>query len=207
MNKTFRDLTSEDVAFLKDLQHEMNTQNTVGQASPRFWVVRDIVREYGCTEDYSHGSELYCCNGEKIEKFDDFVRNLKDVLEKSGGNYEVTFSDEDDKGVIIMKIEDIAGDEVLRYMEFSLSDLVKELVSDEVISDDTFERINYKDVPRICESTLFLTLKECKEYIDKYYYNYTENVHSYAMTAYRSSQIERLYDVLENVDFEKLVVK
>ena len=32
-------LTANEITFLKELQDELNTQDTFGQADPRFWVV------------------------------------------------------------------------------------------------------------------------------------------------------------------------
>ena len=48
MNK----ISKKDIEFLKELQHEMLTQDTVCQADPRFWVVQQKVRTYGIHEDY-----------------------------------------------------------------------------------------------------------------------------------------------------------
>ena len=35
-----RDISQEDIEFLKRLQLEMNTQDTTGTADPRFWVIK-----------------------------------------------------------------------------------------------------------------------------------------------------------------------
>lgn len=43
-------LSSEDLAFLRGLQEELNTQPTLGTADPRFWVIMDY--EYVPTEDW-----------------------------------------------------------------------------------------------------------------------------------------------------------
>lgn len=32
-------MTKEQIEFLNSLQQELNTQNNVGQANPRFWVI------------------------------------------------------------------------------------------------------------------------------------------------------------------------
>lgn len=32
-------ITDKEIKFLSDLQHELNTQDHVGQADPRFWVI------------------------------------------------------------------------------------------------------------------------------------------------------------------------
>ena len=35
-----RDISQEDIEFLKRLQLDMNTQDTTGTADPRFWVIK-----------------------------------------------------------------------------------------------------------------------------------------------------------------------
>lgn len=55
----------------------------------------------------------------------------------------------------------------------------------------------------ICENTLFLTKSECKKHIELNHYHYN-NPHSYAMTAWRSPQVEKLYEVLKSTDWEKV---
>ena len=39
-----RDISREDIEFLKSLQLEMNTQDTTGTADPRFWVIKGSER-------------------------------------------------------------------------------------------------------------------------------------------------------------------
>ena len=39
-----RDISQEDIEFLKRLQLEMNTQDTTGTADPRFWVIKGSER-------------------------------------------------------------------------------------------------------------------------------------------------------------------
>jgi len=60
-----------------------------------------------------------------------------------------------------------------------------------------YPRIKYYD-------PMFLTKKECEDHIERNGYNYSEP-HSYAMTAFRSPQVEKLYDVLQNTDWESLL--
>lgn len=56
-------LTQEELDFLIDLQHELNTQDTVSQADPRFWVVAGTQKVY-VGKEYSEGEEL--CGGESV---------------------------------------------------------------------------------------------------------------------------------------------
>ena len=50
-------LTQEELDFLIELQHELNTQDTICQADPRFWVVAGTQKT--CVgQEYSEGEEL-----------------------------------------------------------------------------------------------------------------------------------------------------
>ena len=40
-------ITEDEIRFLKELQKEMNTQDSCGQADPRYWVIRDFDKVYG----------------------------------------------------------------------------------------------------------------------------------------------------------------
>ena len=56
-------LTVEEILFLMELQKEMNTQDQVGQADPRFWVIKGTEREYGIETGYEDGANLVDDNG------------------------------------------------------------------------------------------------------------------------------------------------
>lgn len=69
-------MNKEDIKFLKNLQHEMLTQDTVGQANPRFWVIIDKIKHYGIDSDYGYdGVEILSDGGEII------ATNLKELYE------------------------------------------------------------------------------------------------------------------------------
>ena len=50
-------ITKEEIEFLKELQKEMNTQDTVSQADPRFWVIAGAKKEY-VGEEYGENDVL-----------------------------------------------------------------------------------------------------------------------------------------------------
>lgn len=60
-HKNDLNLSSEDIQFLKDLSYELNTQDHVGQANPRFWVIMDTKKVYGYDKEYRgyDGMKLY----------------------------------------------------------------------------------------------------------------------------------------------------
>ena len=64
----------------------------------------------------------------------------------------------------------------------------------------TFEdvRINYP-------STLFLTYEDACDHLRKNYYHYSENAHPYAMTAWRDPTCERLWKILQEVQWDACI--
>jgi hypothetical protein len=47
----------------------------------------------------------------------------------------------------------------------------------------------------------FITKRACQEYIDKYGYNHS-NPHTYAMTAFRNHEYEKLINTLKTIKFD-----
>lgn len=73
------------------------------------------------------------------------------------------------------------------------------------LDDSQFYVTNYRDMrDQIAPNTMFLTKQECKEHIKRNHYHYKEP-HTYAMTAWRSPQVEKLYDILKNMDWDSLI--
>ena len=52
---------------------------------------------------------------------------------------------------------------------------------------------------------MFLTNKSCKEHIRLNNYHYSSDAHSYAMTAWRSPEVEKLFKILQEVDWDKML--
>lgn len=72
---------------------------------------------------------------------------------------------------------------------------------------DDVEIGNYEKVDIIYPDSMFLTHKECENHLRKYGYNYSEDAHAYAMTAYRSPEVETLLNLLETVDWDSVNLK
>lgn len=71
-----------------------------------------------------------------------------------------------------------------------------------LLDDSDFHTCGYRDEPNsIVPDTFFITKAECKQHISLNHYHY-KNPHTYAMTAWRSPQVEMLYEILQNTDWE-----
>jgi hypothetical protein len=183
-------LNKEDIQFLKELQHEMITQDTVCQASPRFWVVMQTVRDYWVDDDID-GVCIYDTDAAE-SVFEGELEELPDWLKE---NFDVITSCKCDNGFL-----EITCDDENEYFITDISD-IKDFLT--IYASEQYSVCYYRNREEIAQDTMFLTLRECKEHIEANKHHYTKP-HSYAMTAWRSPQVARLFKILETANFDKL---
>lgn len=165
----------------------MNTQDHVSQADPRFWIVQGTIKEYGIDSEYADGSELCHVDGDEVaENMEEACKFLNDKNEDSDVNDIPKFKYNDDLDSISF-IDDDGDKRSLCDFEDVLNYL-----------DNPDYRIAYfRNVDKNYEDTLFLTNAACKAHIKTNHHHYPADAHSYAMTAWRSPQVERLYEILK----------
>lgn len=178
-------ITEDEIRFLKELQKEMNTQDSCGQADPRYWVIRDFNKVYG----------------EKLNNPDGFtVYDSDDGNEVCEIKYQIFGSSK-------------MADEILKELEeqgYELSEEDRQRICDaydldsliESLEELDFSVMQYEIVPKY--SGMFLTQKAAEEHLRANYYHYSDNATTYAMTAWRSKEADMLYKILHSVDFEQL---
>lgn len=178
-------ITEDEIRFLKELQKEMNTQDSCGQADPRYWVIRDFDKVYGEKLNNPDGLTVY---------------NSDDGNEVCEIEYRMFGSSK-------------MADEILKELEeqeYELSDNDKQTICDaydldsliEALEELDFSVMQYEIVPKYFG--MFLTQKAAEEHLRANYYHYSGNATTYAMTAWRSKEADMLYKILHSVDFEQL---
>lgn len=180
----------EDMEFLKELQNEMLTQDHVYQASPRFWVVMQTVRDYWVDDDID-GACIY----DKDSAENEFEGELEELADWIKENFDAVGKCECDNGFLEIVCED--------DNEYCIDDVPEIRGFLEEYAPGRYSVCNYRDREEIVKNTMFLTLRECKEHIRLNHYHYNKP-HPYAMTAWRSPQVEKLYKILENTNWEEL---
>ena len=66
--------------------------------------------------------------------------------------------------------------------------------------DKHYQVTGYREEEYIVQDTMFLTLREAQDHIKRNYYHYSDKVHPYAMTAWRSPQVSKLIDILSKIN-------
>lgn len=198
-------ITSEQILFLQKLQNEMNTQDNCSQADPRYWVIKGSERLYHVEE--ADGYELYNKEAAEVvaENTKDICEYIKDnlleqICENHGIEYQI-YTEESIFGDdhICIKCTDSDGEEYIQELE-NLDEIQEWL---EETGYDEYTVISYKTIPKIYENVMFLTQTDAELHLRANYYHYSEDAHTYAMTAWRSRRVEELIKILQTVDWEE----
>ncbi|WP_339193913.1 hypothetical protein MKY95_19190 [Paenibacillus sp. FSL P4-0176] len=174
---------NEDLKFLKELQAELNTQETDCQAAPRFWTIMDYKKSPG-NVDYDSGEIEYYHNDGDYISFGNF-NDLKEFIEE---HYEEEIDDD-----LRWHLSDDDFESLWQYIEENLN------------GDGYFDSVFVKEVEFIAPNTMFLTKAEAKRHLELNHYHYTSKAHAYAMTAWRAPKVERLLKILSELDFDSLI--
>lgn len=177
-NKSIED----DIQFLKDLQHKLINQETDYQASPRFWMIKDY-RTVPANEDYDFSHIAYFHSDGDYTEFE----NVDDLKEYLNDHY----SDDEYSGLKdLLENKNTSFEELWEYVGENMND------------DENFREVPVKEESFLVPNTMFLTKESAKNHLKVNHYHYSKKAHTYAMTAWRSPQVERLMNILENFDWD-----
>jgi len=188
-------ISKDDVEFLKKLQNTMNTQDHVCQAEPRYWVIQATVKEFGIDSEYADGSILSSCDG------DNLADDMKEAFDYLQGDATESMSED-----IIKSMSYDEASDTISYVDEENEEQVLCDFDDVLtfLNDDTISISNYRNVEQIYANTMFITNDACKAHIKANHYHYAADAHSYAMTAWRSPEIERLWKIIETLNWSEL---
>lgn len=168
-------ISDEDYEFLKDLQHELNTQTNDGNADPVYWGVMET-REVGVPDG---------CGDERIYLGDGGTETLEGAVAYVG-----SYLVDDEDMEAWNEVDKTNIDDVVTFCR-------EKLGMPEVRVVDVEKK---SEISR--QTGAFLTKRACQQYIDRYGYNHAQP-RTYAMTAYRNFEFERLLKFLKTMEFKE----
>lgn len=194
-----RKMTAEDKEFLRQLQLEMNTQDNTGTRDPRFWVIKGTETFRNSDDPDTYG--LMNDGGTVAENSDDVCAYLNENI--------LPYCDVDriDCHIERESIWGIGGEFVLRYKNVDGEDdhdyfTVEEL--NEFLTNNGYGELEIFGISTravIYPNTMFLTEKDAREHLRSNDYHYSEDAHTYCMSAWRSPVVERLWTILREVQW------
>lgn len=169
-------MSFEDYHFLMELQQELTAQSNDGNADPVYWGVmetREVGVPEGCGDAFVYfGDGIVLTLEETVEWVNERINDYSKEVRDYWGKC--------DKNCMYDLIDFIQ--ERMGHFECTCVNLSNE----QFLSQET---------------GAFLTKRACQNYIDNFGYNHS-NPHTYAMTAYRNFELERLLKILrEGLDF------
>lgn len=175
-------ISKEDIVFLMELQKEMNTQDTVGQANPRYWVIRDYEKFFGESLNDPSGVVVYY-DGSEIVTVDYDGKGDREIINDAQSQlvnyFDISYPDDP-----VHEIYDI--------------DTLKEYCEENDLTCIEYQYVRKYD-------NFFLTQKDAEDHLRSNYYHFDEDASTYAMTAWRNPRVERLYKILQETDWSSLL--
>lgn len=194
-------LSNDDIKFLKELQKELNTEDNVGTANPRYWVIRQPERIYHLDEDEAD----YYVFIDECDKYELTLEDLKDKLEFLCDDNLKSVEVKD--GVLTFEYFDEWLEEVEEYkVDYDNyytdgKDKILELLESDV------SVAYYKEVDATVDNCMFLTQIDAENHLRANDYHYHEKARTYCMCGWRSPRFERLINILSKTDFDSILEK
>lgn len=193
-----RPLTDADIQFLTQLQSDLNTQDTMGNRDPRFWVIQQS-SDISCPPD--EADTVHVIQNSACEVIAHNLQDFLDHLQDRYYKYNIQIKHPDGAYFWHMKIVNMADEEFEDDHITDIDDVIN-LLARAGITDYSVSYSRKTTGP--VQDTLFLTHKDCEDHLRKYSYNYHEDAHAFAMTADRSPRFAQLISLLQTVDFNAL---
>lgn len=192
-------LSNDDIKFLKELQKELNTEDNVGTATPRYWVIRQPERIYHLDEDEAD----YYVFIDECDKYELTLEDLKDKLEYLCDDNLKSVEVKD--GVLTFEYFDEWLEDVEEYKVdydncyIDGRDKILELLESDV------SVAYYKEVDATVDNCMFLTQIDAENHLRANDYHYHEKARTYCMCGWRSPRFERLINILSKTDFDSML--
>lgn len=196
-------LSNDDIKFLKELQKELNTEDNVGTASPRYWVIRQPERIYHVDKDEA---DYFMFIDDDYQELT--LEELKNYLEDV---YDDNLKSVDIKdGVLTFEYLDEFSEEIEKYtIDFYNSSLESSYSVDKVLELLELEVnvVYYKEIDATVDNCMFLTQIDAENHLRANDYHYHEKARTYCMCGWRSPRFERLINILSKTDFDSMLEK
>ena len=165
-----KNLTAEDVKFLKELKHELNTQDNRITANPRFYQIQHDVFVVSCDGEGNYFEAV--CDGEGlgVYTYDDIgLLELKDIL------------------LVNCDEENLDDNEEINSLTL------------EELDNDSLDLKCYGGDYEHVYLNAFLTERACKEHIEANRHHYKNPV-DYLSYGFRNPELEKVLEILSKIE-------
>ena len=173
-------LSQEQIDFIKNLSHEMKTQDNRGTAQPYGLIIGQKKKQITDYDDATHKA-IHWIDCE-YDSYAEFIDALKGYYDEDGNSQSAI-------SYIYDTCEDIDD---IRREEYSINALLNDRISVygyEVVSDYS---------PGLCGGNFFMTDKSAKAYIESNRHNLNQP-YTYGIHLYRNHEMKNLYEIIHKL--------
>lgn len=205
-----RAITADEITFLKDLQHRINTQDHISQADPRYWVIRDYKKHYGKDLNNSDGWVIVdTTDGETLVDSENVVVDVGSCENYVEAVIRTTLEEIKDNDMLSEHFDEDCFDAKLWKDDvvdcsYSVESFVEKL-NDFIDWTDRFAIVEYEDIAT--DTNAFLSHEAAQAFLESNSHHFGPDAHTYAVTAWRNPDAEKLIKILHEVDFDSLLVQ
>ena len=194
-------LSNDDIKFLKELQKELNTEDKVGTASPRYWVIRQPERIYHVDKDEADYFMFIDDDYQELT-LEELKNYLEDVYDDNLKSIDIK------DGVLTFEYLNEFSEEIEKYtIDFNNPFLDSGYSVDKVLELLELEVsvVYYKEIDVTVDNCMFLTQIDAENHLRANDYHYHEKARTYCMCGWRSPRFERLIKILSKTDFDSML--
>jgi len=173
-------LTQEDIDFIKNLSHEMKTQDNRGTAQPYGLIIGGKTTQIADFDNCDNKAVHW--NESEYYSFEDFIESLEDYYLEDAESHPV---------IDFIKSHDIDDLDNLRNYEYDINELISEPIN---VYGYTVE----DDFTSHTLGNFFLTDKSAKAYVEANKHNMRKPF-TYGIHLYRNPEMERLYQIIHKM--------
>lgn len=155
----------------------------IGQASPLYYAIQDI-KEVVTAPGYEDRTAYH--DDESSTSYDSIQEIFQTILDN---DYDTLYD---------LASEDNAGLSLNQQNEIQIAD---EEDFTAYLEEQGYTSIAIQDMNYIAPNTLFLTRNAAKKHLQENAHHYNKNAYTYAMTAWRSPDVEHLLELLFQIDW------
>ena len=194
-------ISKDDIKFLKELQKELNTEDNVGTASPRYWVIRQPERIYYVDKDEADYFMFVDDDYQELT-LEELKNYLEDVYDDNLKSVDIK------NGVLTFEYLEEFSEEIEKYtIDFNNSFLDSRYSVDKVLELLELEVsvVYYKEIDVTVDNCMFLTQIDAENHLRANDYHYHEKARTYCMCGWRNPRFERLINILSKTDFDSML--
>jgi hypothetical protein len=176
----------EAYQFLAELITKMNNQSNARTATPYYYTIRTMKKEWGIDSGFADDYE-WTKDGERFGDNSEFAEYIREqIIEELGYGGD---------GFISFALSEEIDPDNIDSDEYEFECLLNALDMNDHING--FDKVYWRETEEF--KGVFLTKEACEEHLNKNRHHYSKDSHSYVMHFFRNSEMKKLFESIGEI--------